>query len=857
MKAILKHLFFLVFMVSSVGSLIAQENDFIARLKTQLLLYRTQKMDQSIVIQTDKTLYRQGETIWMKGYVTDAITHLPSLKSLELSVLLTDNKGIVVSEGKFLIKNGVEDYNVLIPSDLPCDNYFLLAFTPETEQAGVQAIFKKEVTIGRPENLDIVPHITFSKPFFTPEQKESATIGLIDLDGKPVAGKKFEYQIINDNRELLSGKGKTDANGKGEIVLLTPSKQKGGEMLVSLGISSGNDQLNLVSKIPLSAEKVNINFFPEGGNLVPGIPQMVIYEATDQRGNPVSLKGEIIDDQGTSITTIATIQQGLGVFTILNDGKTHKLKITSEIGLNQVVQLPSPVPGSMSMTIKKNDGKSISILLGRSPGVTREKFMIAAISNGEITWASDFELEQSGVLNVPLENFRTDIATVGVFSSTGSLLANRLIFAGKGQILNVVLSANKPVYNKGEEGQIIVKITDAEGKPVKAEIAASLSDAATLPASTACINALNYGLVKPLPFKDPLEKVNKIALDYYLAANRLKGFDWNQVLSIDPAKTLNINAQSTRVSGRVIDSKDIPVPSALINLSNSSLQQFNARSNQRGEFMIDLPPAIDRKNLSATATDESGKGNYHVILNKSFKEEVSNSINYSSINEWKILDQLYQSEYFKNNPDFLKATPPVKVKSLDGKNRDPYWKKYLTSSTNMLDIVKTIRNFEMVGTKIVFRGSNSFNAQDGALIVVDGNKLGTDASALTTVNPNDVEDIQILLNPVDMSNYTALNSVGVIVIKTKRGLPPTSGNEGQTANPEDVTLKQFAPKAIGYEKYNLKTTLQWIPVLFTNENGEAKIPFKTGNVKSTFVLEIGGYTDQGRWIGNQTEIKVE
>ena len=67
-------------------------------------------MDQSIVIQIDKTFYRPGEAIWMKGYVTDAITHLPSLKSLELSVLLTDNKGTIITEGKYLLKNGVDNF---------------------------------------------------------------------------------------------------------------------------------------------------------------------------------------------------------------------------------------------------------------------------------------------------------------------------------------------------------------------------------------------------------------------------------------------------------------------------------------------------------------------------------------------------------------------------------------------------------------------------------------------------------------------------------------------------------------------------------------------------------------------------
>ena len=118
MRAIYKYLTVLIILVFTSSLVFSQEDDFITRLKTQLLLYRTQKVCQTIVMQTDKTLYRPGETIWMKGYVTDAMTHLLSLKSLELSVLLTDNKGIPVLEDKYVLKNGVVDCNFSIPADL-------------------------------------------------------------------------------------------------------------------------------------------------------------------------------------------------------------------------------------------------------------------------------------------------------------------------------------------------------------------------------------------------------------------------------------------------------------------------------------------------------------------------------------------------------------------------------------------------------------------------------------------------------------------------------------------------------------------------------------------------------------------
>ncbi|MCX6237909.1 MAG: hypothetical protein NTY07_10205 [Bacteroidia bacterium] len=857
MKTIKKALIFVILMIYSTAFVFCQENDFISRLKTQLLLYRTQMVNQDIVIQTDKTLYRPGETIWMKGYVADAITHVLSLNSLELSVLLANNKGVNLVEGKYLLKNGVVDCRFTIPADLQSDDYYLIAYTPEMENIGIQAVFKKNIFIGSPEHLDVVPNLEYSKPFFTPEQKETATIRLKDFDGKPLSGKKFEYQIVCDKRELLSGKGKTGANGAGEIVFFTPSQQNGSPMMVSLDVPSGNDRLNLISKVPLASEKINITFFPDGGKLVPGIPQMVIYEATDQLGKPVSIRAEIIDEQGKFLSATATIQPGLGVLSLLNNNvNTLKLRITSDIGKGQETSLPSLSPGSMSLSVKKNDGKNLSLLLGRSPKSELSKFMIVAVSNGEMIWASDFELEQAGVLNVPLENFRSEIAAIAVFSETGMLIAQRLVYTGKKQSLNISLTPNKSGYKKGEAGDIKLKIADSDGKPVKAELAVSLADHYAFPASSSCVNFLTYGLEKPFPFKEPLDKVNRIALDYLLATNSMKGFDWSQVVAIDPAKTTNIRLGAMRVSGKVVDSKDLPVPNALVSLTGLSLQQFNARSDQNGEFFINLPVPVEKKNLSASATDGSGKGNYRVILNKSFKDELVNSLTNTSVNDWQILDQLYQSDYFKENPDFLKAGSSSKVRGGDKVSREPYWKKNLNSTTNLIDIIKTIRPFEMMGGKIVFRGGNSLNYQDGALIVVDGIRMGTDPSALTSISPHDVEDIQIFVNPVDMSRYTSLNSVGVIEIKTKHG----KGNNGPSET--DVSQKVsdptiFKPETIGNDRYDLKTTLQWIPVVFTDEKGEATIPFKTGGIKSNFVFEIAGFTDQGQWIGSQTEITVK
>ena len=858
MKTSFKELFLMIILSFSSVLVSGQDNDFISRLKTQLFLYRTQSSSQLIVIQTDKTLYRQGETMWMKGYAVDAITHSLSLNSLELSVQLSDSKGGNILDGKFMLKNGVTNFNFTIPADLPSDVYFLIAYTPEMENGDIRKIFKKDIFIGRPENLDMVPHLEFSKAFFPSESKEAATLRIMNFTGKPVSGKKYEYQIFSHERELLSGKGKTGSNGSGEIVFFTPPKQNGYPLLASITVYSGKDRLNLISKIPLASEKINVTFFPEGGNRVPGILQSIVYEVKDQLGNPIDLKSEIIDEQGNIVTSTATIQPGLGVFSVQNMNKgTLIMRVLSDPGKDQEIPLPALVPGSMGLSLKKNDGQMLSLLLGRTPKSELGKFRIVAINNGEMVWASDFEIEDSGVINVPLTNFHSAVTSFAVFSQTGLMVANRLIYTGINQKLKVKFIADKTIYKTGEDGEIRVKITDHNGAPVRAELAVSLADKSSFPSSSKAIESILFGLNKEIQSDEPIEKIDSPTLDNLLVCNSPNGFDWSQVLAIDPTKGISRKAGAIRISGTVVDDKNLPVPYALVSLTSSSLQQFNAESDQNGVFVINLPISVDKKNLSPSATDSTGKWKFRVKLNKSFKDEIENYLNNLTINNWKIFDQIYQSNYFRENPDFFKARSSVKVRSGEKKVPEAYWKRYLTGSTNLLEILKSIRPFEMSGNKIIFRGMNSFLNQDGALIVVDGQQMGTDASQLSILNPMDVEDIRILVDPAEMGIYTGLNSVGVIEIKTRNSNSQENKSQEIADPSKENSSKLFTPEPIGESKYNLKTTLQWFPVLSTDTTGEATIPFRTGNIHSTFILEIAGFSDTKQWISRQMEIKVE
>jgi len=121
---------------------------------------------------------------------------------------------------------------------------------------------------------------------------------------------------------------------------------------------------------------------------------------------------------------------------------------------------------------------------------------------------------------------------------------------------------------------------------------------------------------------------------------------------------------------------------------------------------------------------------------------------------------------------YLAASNPKYILSLyeSKKEKKPGYKSLLESGTPILDVLQTIKPYNLQGNNIVFLGgANSLNFQGGALIAIDGVNRGTDASILSSLSPFDVETIYASTNPNDIQRYTGLNSVGLVEITLKSG----------------------------------------------------------------------------------------
>jgi hypothetical protein len=244
-----------------------------------------------------------------------------------------------------------------------------------------------------------------------------------------------------------------------------------------------------------------------------------------------------------------------------------------------------------------------------------------------------------------------------------------------------------------------------------------------------------------------------------------------------------------------------------IQLSNMDFPSYRSMENK----ILSLAPKPEEKKVKGK---ENSAGNSKQSSNSKFTETVRHSF----------------SQYL------LLAThePGKPFDGLTGKSskgKKPPKKEGYSPDLSVLDIIMQIKPYSIASNKIIFSSSGitSVNFQDGALIVIDGVKSGTDISVLRSLSVPDIALITASTSPMDIMKYTGLNSVGVIEIFLKKGPP------------EDATKDAAGDR--------LSDSLLWTD-LSTDDTGKTKISFR-GNKSSDVAISVAGMTSGGI-TGNKT-----
>ena len=166
-----------------------------------------------------------------------------------------------------------------------------------------------------------------------------------------------------------------------------------------------------------------VNFYPEGGSLVEGLQSRVAFEAVDQNGQVVDVKGTVWAGS-QKVADCATGYMGRGLFSVTPNRQRLEVRFRWH-DKDYSFELPKAEKSGVVMTL---DGQQLHIAAHELPA--SKQYAVSVLCRGVLKHFEEVSLSGNAdvTLTLPLEKLPAGVNDVTIFDSDGQILADRLFF---------------------------------------------------------------------------------------------------------------------------------------------------------------------------------------------------------------------------------------------------------------------------------------------------------------------------------------------------------------------------------------------------------------------------------------------
>lgn len=433
------------------------------------------------LISTDKPIYRAGEKVYVRGVLLNAANHKPLAngQSASANVEIKGPKGDVVHSGNVIAQDSIWGFAWDVPKGQAGGEYTLRANYPWDGHAPAERKF--DIRAYRAPRLK--SQITFLRDGYGPGEKVNATLDVKRAEGGVPEGAKVTVIARVDGMEIKGETAKVSANGLCSVSFDLPLQIPRGEGTLALVIEDGGVVETASKTIPILLQTLDLQIFPEGGDLLAGYSNRVYVQARQPNGKPADLVAKLMSKQQSgAIAEFRTVHEGRGRFEFTPESdKSYYLSISQPAGIKTLYPLPrARSQGAVVRTDKDvfDKGQPVTVRVGCTDAcdVTLSKREVE-IAHTQLNQSADRKL-QSVSFTVPASV--DGVLTVTVWDRAGNPLAERLVMRQPANPLNISIKADKKSYVPGDQAKLTVKATDVHGKPVSAVVGVTVTDDSVL-----------------------------------------------------------------------------------------------------------------------------------------------------------------------------------------------------------------------------------------------------------------------------------------------------------------------------------------------------------------------------------------
>lgn len=198
------------------------EDPFLTSLKNYVQLFYRNKSWEKVYLHMDKSLYKPGEDIWFKAYVTDGTDNTPSLQSDVLYVEFITPRGTTEKKLSLQVIQGTCHGSFRIEESLNGGIYKIKAYTNWMKNFGLEYCFEKEIQVQKVVYPRLLTKVDFKRESYSPGDTVDAELKIETLENIPLSFKEVIVDISLAGEKVQSLSLQTDNSGKTHLRYFLP-----------------------------------------------------------------------------------------------------------------------------------------------------------------------------------------------------------------------------------------------------------------------------------------------------------------------------------------------------------------------------------------------------------------------------------------------------------------------------------------------------------------------------------------------------------------------------------------------------------------------------------------------------------
>ena len=427
-----------------------------------------------LCLSTDRPIYHPGDTVNGRVVILDAVTFAPATTRIPVNLRLLNSRDHVTATSLAWSVDGIAPFTWTLTADAVEGGYRVTADAATPSAPAERALI---VTTERTPALDL--QLRQEREAWAPGETANVRLSVRHHDGTPVSAATVRINATVDGVVIDLTAMALDAVGETTLRIPLPATFSSG---VLTAIIDDHGHLEQVSCQLRRVTKPLVELIPESGALLSGMPNVIYLQAWRRAGEPLALRGDVIDDQQRVVTEIRTTHEGRArvIFTP-HSGRQYRLLVRDPSAVDNLHPLPAVHDHGVVLHARDEriaaDQPARLDLTSTTIGLHRVELTRRGAAVASIVVPCSPRVTQA--LELPLPADVDGVLEATVSGPDGTRLAQRLLFREPKRRLTVTVVPDQARRGLDEDAGVTVRVVDEHGRPAAALVSVAVVDAGT------------------------------------------------------------------------------------------------------------------------------------------------------------------------------------------------------------------------------------------------------------------------------------------------------------------------------------------------------------------------------------------